>query len=81
MGSQDQHRRPDLRGAVDAALKVQQAAAEEAAAPEREARDKQAAADAALYGTAGWDALTDTRRRLAAAHVARQGEERGPDAA
>ncbi|MFG3189257.1 hypothetical protein [Streptomyces omiyaensis] len=81
MGSQDQHRRPDLRGAVAALLKSQQAAAEEAAAPEREARDKQAAADAALYGTAGWDALTDARRRHAAAHTARQSEAGGPDAA
>ncbi|MFK0225895.1 hypothetical protein ACIQUL_09015 [Streptomyces sp. NPDC090303] len=81
MGSQDQHKRPDLFGAVAADIEAKRTVAAEAAAPERQARDEQAAADAALYGTAGWDALGDRRRRLAAAHTVRQTEAGGPDAA
>ncbi|MFE5296408.1 hypothetical protein [Streptomyces sp. NPDC056632] len=81
MESQEQTRRPDLFGAVAAELEAKRQAAEQATAPERDARERQAAADAALYGSAGWDALSDDRRRLAAAYAIRQAEEGRADAA
>lgn len=81
MGSQDQHRRPGLLAAIEADQVTKQAAADEAARPEREAREQQLEADAALHGTAGWSALSTHRRQMAAAHVARQAQEAGNDAA
>lgn len=55
--------------AIGANLAEQQQAADEAAAPEREAREQQQKADAALYGTAGWETLSPARRGFAAAYV------------
>ncbi|WP_328846085.1 hypothetical protein [Streptomyces sp. NBC_00258] len=81
MGSQDQHRRPGLLAAIDASRIAQETAAAEATRPEREAREQQIEADAALHGTAGWQALSTHRRQMAAAHVARQAQEAGNDAA
>ncbi|MGW2438752.1 hypothetical protein ACWCY1_18720 [Streptomyces goshikiensis] len=80
MGSQDQHRRPELGGAIRDHYASKKAAADEKAAPERERVEKQAKADAALYGTPGWDALTEMRRRRAAQYVTRKAE-KGGDAA
>ncbi|MEV7833010.1 hypothetical protein AB0P12_20705 [Streptomyces subrutilus] len=77
MGSQDQHRRPDLMGAVRNDLASKQAAADAKAAPEREQAEKQAKADAALYGTPAWDALSAVRKHRAAQHVTRKGEKGG----
>lgn len=81
MGSQDTHRRPDLFGAVSARITEQHVAADTAAAPEREAREKQFATDAQLHGTAGWLALSPSRREMVSAWVARQAQEGGNDAA
>lgn len=82
MGSQDQHRRrPDMGGAVRDHIARKQAAADEKAAPERDRLEKQAKADAALYGTPGWDALTDLRKRRAAQYVSRKAQSEGGDAA
>lgn len=77
----EQTRRPDLFAAVGQHLTERQQAADEAARPEREAAEKQAAADAKLYGTAGWDALSDRRRQRAAHHTAQQAQGGGDDAA
>ncbi|MER7969687.1 hypothetical protein ABTX35_11965 [Streptomyces sp. NPDC096080] len=73
--------RPGLAAAIAARLAEQEKKREEATAPEQEARDKQAAADARLYGTAGWDALGPRRRHFATQHAARQVEGGGDDAA
>lgn len=81
MGSQDQHRRPDLFGAIEAQRKAGQEAAAEAVRPEREARERRLEADARLHGTAGWTALSPARREIVAAYVARQAQEGGHDAA
>lgn len=81
MGSQDTHRRPSLRDAIEADRQTKQAAADEADRPEREARERQLEADARLHGTAGWAALSSARRAMASAHVARQAQEGGNDAA
>ncbi|MFJ7204271.1 hypothetical protein ACIQWR_12145 [Streptomyces sp. NPDC098789] len=43
--------------------------------------EKQAKADAALYGTPAWDALTDLRKHRAAQYVARKASAKGDDAA
>ena len=74
-------RRPNLYAAVAADLDAKQKAHDEATAPEREARDKQAAADAKLYGTAGWDAIGTRRQQLAAHYAAQQAQGGGSDAA
>lgn len=74
-------RRPDLYAAVAADQAAKQKAHDEATAPEREAREKQAKADAALYGTAGWSTLSDRRRQRAAQYAARPTEGGGSDAA
>ncbi|QQM42816.1 hypothetical protein [Streptomyces liliifuscus] len=81
MGSQDTHRPTSLLVAIEADRVAKQAAADEAARPEREAREQQLEADAALHGTAGWQALSPHRRQMVAAHVARQAQEAGNDAA
>lgn len=73
--------RPDLYAAIGAKLDEQQQARAEATAPEREAADKQAAADATLHGTAGWDALSDRRRARASQYAAQQAQGGGSDAA
>ena len=73
--------RPDLYAAIAADMDAKQKARDEATAPEREAADKQAAADATLYGTAGWDALSDRRRQRASQHAAQQAQGGGSDAA
>ncbi|MCB5166042.1 hypothetical protein LG634_14500 [Streptomyces bambusae] len=70
MGSQDQHRRPDMFGAIGAVLAEKQAAAEAARAPERQAFEAALDRDAALYGTAGWESLTPARKALVGRHVA-----------
>jgi len=74
-------RRPDLLTAVGAVLDSQQKARDEAAAPEREAQEQQAKADARLYGTAGWDVIGTRRQQQAAAYAARVVEGGGDDAA
>ncbi|MEU8891142.1 hypothetical protein [Streptomyces sp. NPDC048442] len=71
MGSQDQHRRPDLHAAIGARLTEQQQTADEAARPDREAYEERLDADAALFGTAGWLALPEARRHQVGAHMAR----------
>lgn len=71
--------RPDLFTAINDRVKAQQEATDEAGAPERERREQQVSADAALYGTAGWEGLSDARRARAAHFAARQGG--GDDAA
>ncbi|MGW0774552.1 hypothetical protein ACWD01_13075 [Streptomyces sp. NPDC002835] len=71
MGSQDQHRRPDLFGAVSADQAAKQQLAADKAAPERQAREQQLAADAALHGTPAWDALSPARQQLVAAQALR----------
>lgn len=81
VGSQDQHRKPDLFAAIGARLTEQQQEHDEATRPEREAREARLEGDAKLHGTAGWTALSDARRRMAAAHVARQAQGGGNDAA
>lgn len=81
MGSQDQHRRPGLGASIATHYAERQQAADEAARPEREAREQQLEADARLHGTAGWAALSPARRQMVAAHVARQAQEGGNDAA
>ncbi|KOU48987.1 hypothetical protein ADK55_19155 [Streptomyces sp. WM4235] len=77
MGSQDQHRRPELGGAIRDHYASKKAAADAKAAPEREQQEKQAKADAALYGTPAWDALSDIRKRRAAQYVSRKAEKEG----
>lgn len=77
---QGQQPRPDLLRAVHADQEAKRQAAFEAAAPERAAREAQAANDAALFGTPGWSLLSDMRRARAAQHSARQ-ERSGGDAA
>lgn len=74
MGSQDQHRSTDLFGAIEADRMAKQQAHEQATAPEREAREKQAAADVKLMNTPAWDTIGDHRRRHATALVARQAD-------
>lgn len=81
MGSQDTHRTANLLDAIRGDQAAKQQAADEAAAPEREARERQMEADAALHGTAGWSALSDARRQMVSAWVARQAQEGGHDAA
>ncbi|WP_405797227.1 hypothetical protein [Streptomyces sp. NBC_01506] len=73
--------RPNLTEAIGNHLAERQRVADEAAAPEREAREQQQKADAALYGTAGWETLGDRRRELAAAYVRAQQAGGGSDAA
>ncbi|GBQ01035.1 hypothetical protein SSP531S_24650 [Streptomyces spongiicola] len=81
MGSQDQTNRADLYRGIETHYAARQQARDEAAAPEREARERRMEADAKLHGTAGWSALSDARRRMAAAHIARQAQDGGHDAA
>jgi hypothetical protein len=52
-----------------------------AAGQAQEDRRKQLEADAELYGTPGWDALPEGRRRLVAAHVRRAHQQGADDAA
>ncbi|MGW3650225.1 hypothetical protein [Streptomyces sp. NPDC000878] len=80
MGSQDQHRSTDLFGAVAADFAAKQQARNAATAPEREARDKQLKADAALHGTAGWEALSPYRREMVSAWAAQQARGGADDA-
>ncbi|MFI9063240.1 hypothetical protein ACIGQE_15360 [Streptomyces sp. NPDC053429] len=77
MGSQDQHRRPDMGAAIRKHYAGKQAAADAKTAPERDPLEEQARADAALYGTPGWDALTEIRRRRAAKYVSPKTEKAG----
>ncbi|OQD52733.1 hypothetical protein BM536_031990 [Streptomyces phaeoluteigriseus] len=71
MGSQDTHRRPDLYGAVGNALTEQRQKADEAARPERERIEQQAAADAKLMGTPAWVALGGLRKARATQYATR----------
>ncbi|WP_405677287.1 hypothetical protein OG292_22435 [Streptomyces sp. NBC_01511] len=64
--------RPTMNEAIGSHLAERQEAADAAAAPEREAREAQQKADAALYGTAGWESLGYRRREMAAGYVRRQ---------
>ncbi|MFJ7780087.1 hypothetical protein [Streptomyces yangpuensis] len=65
--------RPSLLAAIHADQAAKQAAADEAAAPERERFNAQLARDAALFGTPGWSRLSDARRARAARYSAEQG--------
>lgn len=67
-------RSTNLYSALEADRIAKQQAADEAARPEREAAEQQAKADAALYGTAGWDALGDLRRARAGQYAAQQAQ-------
>ncbi|WP_158840953.1 hypothetical protein [Saccharothrix deserti] len=67
--------RPSLWQAIQAKGEADQAAADETARPEREAYEAALAADAALYGTAGWEALPTPRRAQVAAWARQQGAE------
>ncbi|MFJ3978357.1 hypothetical protein [Streptomyces sp. NPDC090021] len=71
--NQEQRPRPDLLAAIHADQAAKQAAAEEAAAPERERQQAEMAHDAALFGTPGWSRLSDARRARAARYSAEQG--------
>jgi hypothetical protein len=55
--------------AIGSSLAAQKAAAAERTAPAREQEAAALKADAALFGTPGWDALSDLRRARVAAHV------------
>lgn len=79
MGSQDQHRRPDLYGAIGGVLAERQATADAKSAPEREEFTAALDRDAGLYGTAAWDALSPMRKARVARHVATTST--GPEAA
>ncbi|MEU1303325.1 hypothetical protein [Streptomyces shenzhenensis] len=82
MGSQDQTtRKADLMAAVAAHNEQQRQAAAERGRAEREEADKQAAADAALYNTAGWETLSDLRRHRASQYAAQQAQGGAGDAA
>ncbi|MGG8409947.1 hypothetical protein ACM614_26940 [Streptomyces sp. 12297] len=70
MNPPPQDNRPDMHGAIGAALAEKQAAAEAARAPERQAFEAAIDRDAALYGTAGWESLTPARKALVGRHVA-----------
>ncbi|MFE5397437.1 hypothetical protein ACFQ9U_23125 [Streptomyces sp. NPDC056568] len=74
-------RRADLTAAIAAHNEAQERARDEKHQAERDAADKQVRADAALYGTAGWEALSDRRRARAAQHTAEQAHGGGNDAA
>lgn len=64
-------RTTNLATAVGAALTERQKAADEAARPERERTERQAAADAKLMGTPAWDALGGFRRAQATRYATR----------
>jgi hypothetical protein len=74
-------RTANLHGAIAADVEAKQKARDEATAPEREAREKSLAADAALYGTAGWESLSSSRQALVSAWSAQQAQGGGDDAA
>ncbi|WP_435272203.1 hypothetical protein [Streptomyces parvulus] len=74
-------RRADLTAAIAAHNDAQQRKHDEKHQAERDAADRQMKADAALYGTAGWEALSDRRRARAAQHTAEQAQGGGNDAA
>jgi len=65
-------RSTNLYAAVDADRQAKEKAREEAAAPEREARAKQAAADLKLMNTPAWDEIGMHRRRHATALLTQQ---------
>lgn len=70
-------RHTDLATAVHAHQTEAQAAADEAQRPEREQREAQLAADAKLYGTAGWEALSDFRKHQVSTWAAQQAQTTG----
>lgn len=74
-------RSTSLHAAVAADQEARQKASDEATRPEREAREKRLTADAALYGTAGWESLSPARRELASAWSAQQAQGGADDAA
>lgn len=76
----DETTRPSLSQALLDHHKAVQAADEEARRPEREAIEAQLAADAKLYGTAGWDGLSDRRKQQVSMWAAQQAQA-GGDAA
>lgn len=69
----DETTRPGLWNAIKDKNDANNAAADEARRPEREAFEHALAADAKLYGTAGWDALSASRRSLVSTWAAQQG--------
>lgn len=71
--------RPGLRQSVSNQLTERQEAAAERGRPEREARDAGLARDAALYGTAGWDALSPARRQMVSLFVQQNAAQAGGD--
>ncbi|MFC1434271.1 hypothetical protein ACEZDB_26890 [Streptacidiphilus sp. N1-3] len=62
-------RSTDLGAAVGAQLATQQAAAAAASAPARQQYADGIAADAKLYGTPAWEALSPQRRAVVAHHT------------
>lgn len=73
-------RPPSLWNAIKDKNDADDTAADEARRPERAAFEQGLAADAKLYGTAGWDALSTCRKEMASAWAARQAHA-GGDAA
>ncbi|MFI1726899.1 hypothetical protein [Streptomyces sp. NPDC020489] len=64
-------RTANLYTAIEADRQAREKAREEAAAPERERQEKQAAADAKLMGTPAWDTIGMYRRHRATQHATR----------
>jgi hypothetical protein len=73
-------RTTDLGTAVAAHLSAKQQAHEAATAPERQAREEQAAADAKLFNTPAWEQIGPRRRQLATQYAARPAQGGGNDA-
>lgn len=71
--------RPSLAASIRNKMAADQAAKDSRDKPARDARDAQAKADAKLFGTAGWNALSDVRKRLASVYIKQQSEKGGSD--
>jgi hypothetical protein len=70
-------RSPSLWNAIQDRQEADDAAEQEARRPEHEAYEQALAADAKLYGTAGWDALPPARRMQVSAWAAQQTQSSG----
>lgn len=78
--------RPSMTEAISSSLAQQDSTASQKARTDRETTTREQAAasltaDAALYGTAGWDALPAARQARVAAHVRQAQQGGGSDAA
>lgn len=73
--------RPGLAQALRNQAAEHQAAADARSAPARDQRETALKADAALYGTAGWDALPAARQAIVANYVRQTQQGGGSDAA